>query len=101
MRGRLSRASWRQGQQRNLVTLFHALDWAFARSMRGRGLACARCGIERPVRGDPVDRDELPVEENIGVTCLFSAPDRFGEFRAQVASSSTVSLTAPLMSGHN
>jgi hypothetical protein len=38
-------------------------------------------GVERPVRGDPVDRDERPVEDHVGVTCPFSVPDRLAELR--------------------
>ena len=38
-------------------------------------------GVERLVAGDPVDRDERPVEDDVGVTCPFSVPDRFAQFR--------------------
>ena len=38
-------------------------------------------GVEGPVRGDPVDRDERPVEDDVGVTCPFSVPDRLAELR--------------------
>jgi hypothetical protein len=38
-------------------------------------------GVERPVRGDVVDRDQRPVEDDIGVTCSSSVPDRLPELR--------------------
>jgi hypothetical protein len=38
-------------------------------------------GVERPVAGDPVDRDERAVEDDVGVTCPFGVPDGLLEFR--------------------
>jgi hypothetical protein len=38
-------------------------------------------GVERLVRGDPVDRDEGSVEDDVGMTCPFGVPDRFPQFR--------------------
>jgi hypothetical protein len=37
--------------------------------------------VERLVAGDPVDRDQRPVDDDIRVTCPFSIPDRLAELR--------------------
>ena len=38
-------------------------------------------GAEGPVAGDPAGRDERAVEDDVGVTCPFSVPDRLPELR--------------------
>jgi hypothetical protein len=41
-------------------------------------------GVERPAAGDPVDRDEGAVEDDVGMTCSFSVPDRLPVLRRPV-----------------
>jgi hypothetical protein len=38
-------------------------------------------GLEGPVRGDPVDRDQGAVEDHIDLTCLLRIPNRSAELR--------------------
>ena len=38
-------------------------------------------GVEGPVRGDPVDRDQGPVQDDVGVPGLLRVPDRLAELR--------------------
>ena len=38
-------------------------------------------GVERPVRGDPVDRDQRPVQDHVGVPGLLRVPDRLAQLR--------------------
>jgi hypothetical protein len=42
---------------------------------------CVLAAVERPAAGDPVDRDEGAVEDDVGMTCSFSVPDRLPELR--------------------
>jgi hypothetical protein len=37
--------------------------------------------VERPVRGDPVDRDQRPVHDHVGVPGLLRVPDRPAQLR--------------------
>ena len=37
--------------------------------------------VEGPVRGDPVDRDQRAVEDDVGAACPFRVPDRLAKFR--------------------
>jgi hypothetical protein len=50
-------------------------------------------GVERPVRGDPVDRDQGPVHHDVGVPGLLRVPHRPAQLRPRAASRSTVSRT--------
>ena len=44
-------------------------------------MALVLARVERPVRGHPVDRDQRPVEDDVGVTCPFRVPDCLAEPR--------------------
>jgi hypothetical protein len=50
-------------------------------------------GVERAVRGNPVNGDQRAVHDDVGVPGLLRVPDRLAELGARAASRATVSFT--------
>jgi hypothetical protein len=67
----------RQGQQGSFRRILHDLG----DDIQVHPVPLVLSGAGRPVRGDPVDRDERPVKDHVGVTCLLRVPDRLAELR--------------------